>query len=135
MDDIFVYIFSSLLLVLVGIGFYNDLTGSNIKVENSDSCFVKSLGSTNTNGDVRNIYSYCLESVDLDKVTMDDGVVSYSRMVRNLNEDDCLWDGGTCTYYGNNYKIVSCDTGDIVITTLDDNFDYIYEEFCSVSEN
>ena len=139
MKDTLVYILSGVLLVLIGFGIYDDFTGSNIKVENSDSCFVESLGTTNDNGSIRNIYSYCLEDVDLNKVTMDDGIVSYSRMIRNLGNGDCLWDGGTCTYYGKNYKIVSCKkiegSNDVVITSLDNNFDYIYEEFCSVSEN
>ena len=132
MKDTFVYVLSGVLLVLIGFGIYDDFTGSNIKVENSNSCFVESLGTTNDNGNIRNIYSYCLEDVNLNKVTMDDGIVSYSRMVRNLKFEE---DKDVSVYYGENYKIVSCDSGDIVITTIDDNFDYIYEEFCTISEN
>lgn len=135
MKNIEVYCFSIILLVLVGIGFFQDMNASLIKVEASSSCFVNNIGTTFVDNKTRNVYSYCLDEVNLDKVLLDDKTISYSKLIQNLDKNECLWDGGTCEYNGNNYKIISCQTvrgdGDIIITTKDIEFDYIYDEFCS----
>lgn len=135
MKNISIYSFLVILLALVGIGFFEDMTNSLIKVEASNSCFVKNIGTTDDGNKIRNIYSYCLDDVKLDKVLLDDKTVSYSKLIQNLKKDECLWDGGTCEYNGNDYKIISCQTvmgdGDIIITTKDVEFNYIYDEFCS----
>lgn len=135
MKNIGVYIFCLILFILIGTGFYQDTNIGLVEVEASNSCFVNNIGTTNVDGKIRHIYSYCLDDVDLSKVLLDDNTVSYNRLIQNLDEEDCLWDGGTCSYYGNNYKIISCETvfgdGDIVITTKDVKFDYIYDEFCN----
>ena len=135
MKNIGIYVFSLILFILICAGFYNDTNIGLVEVEASNSCFVNRIGTTNVNDKTRNIYSYCLEEVDLSKVLLDDKTVSYNKLIQNLNEENCLWDGGTCTYSGSDYKIISCETvfgdGDIVVTTKDVKFDYLYDEFCN----
>lgn len=135
MRNIEIYSFCLILFILIIVGYYQDTKMGLIEVEASNSCFINRIGTTNVNGKTRNIYSYCLDKVDLSKVLLDDDTISYNKLIKNLDEEDCLWDGGTCTYSSSDYKVISCETvfgdGDIIVTTKDVKFDYLYNEFCN----
>ena len=128
-----IYSLFAVLLFLVLVSFASDFFGDNLIVTPENKCTIKELGTTIYNDKKRDVFSYCFDSVVLNHVMVGNHI-SYPKLISNLKETECLWDGGTCFYIGRKYQIISCKsimgTGNIVITSKNSDKDQIYHMFC-----
>lgn len=102
-----------------------------LSVVKDDTCEKIKIGETESG---RDVYSYCLKEVNLDKVLRKNGKISDSLLIKDLKKKDCLYDGGTCSYVAKEYKIISCrryeGSNDFVITTKEKDIQEMYDQFC-----
>lgn len=99
------------------------------------SCEIKKIGKTESG---RDVYSYCLKEVNLEKIQTRNGKISDSLLMKDLKKKNCLYDGGTCNYTSKEYQIISCmqndKNRDIIITTKEKDFEELYHQLCDMEE-
>lgn len=133
---IILYLVLVVLFILILVAIFKSSDGL-IKITKSNDCKTQEIGYVKEEDKTRKVFSYCLEGIDLNKVKLSDGSVSFSKLTEGLKQTNCIWDGGTCTYKGKDYYIVACqklwEDNNIVITANDIDYDFIYDNFCSTN--
>ena len=106
-----------------------------ITVIEDEFCSVNQIGKTESG---RNIYSYCLKEVNLEKTLDKNGQILESLLMKYGKKKNCLYDGGTCSYTTKEYQMISCmqngKNQDIIITTRKQDFEELYHQFCDIEE-
>lgn len=135
-SNILLFILSVLLLWMLVVVVFSMMNHEGLlNVVQDMTCEKIKIGKTESG---RDVYSYCLEKVNLEKVQTRNGKISDSLLMKNLKEKSCLYDGGTCNYTSQEYQIIFCmqndKNRDIIITTKEKDFEELYHQFCEMEE-